>query len=426
MKKGVFVLMVLCVIQAHAQVAGNALLYSYEIDEIARSNSLPTTATDNVTIEAWFKWAGANFLTSDQIIIYNGRAGTDGYGIYLDVANSYKISLEINNSRYYSGTTPVQGWWYHVAAVRSGGNWKLYINGSQSSIATSTAPNTPSTSFSIGASHSLIRGLNGVIDEIRVSNIARYTSSFPAPSAPFTSDANTVLLYHCDESSGQVLVDSSPAGNNGYLGSSTDPDMEDPGRTTSDAPLPVLLFDFMAKYREGKVRLSWSTSPVTETETLEIQRSVDGLEWQRFCLLTVEPGNEDPVLTVTDPLTDLPDHVEQVHYRILFINLEGQTEFSPIQTVSLRQPQQYSLMQNHPNPFNPVTQIQYTLSEPTLVRLVVYNTVGQQIRELVNAYQYAGEYTIPFSAESLPGGIYFYKLSTDKGFVDVKRMVLLK
>jgi hypothetical protein len=49
------------------------------------------------------------------------------------------------------------------------------------------------------------------VDEVRISNIARYASNFTPPNAPFAPDANTVGLYHFDEGSGTVVQDSSGA-----------------------------------------------------------------------------------------------------------------------------------------------------------------------------------------------------------------------
>jgi hypothetical protein len=89
-------------------------------------------------------------------------------------------------------------------------------------------------------------------------------------------------------------------------------------------------------------------------------------------------------------------------------------------------PTTYSLMQNYPNPFNPTTKIQYSLPEVSYARLSIYNSIGQEVMQLVNENnQSAGKYIIDFNAQNLPSGIYFYKLQTTK-FVDTKKMLLLK
>jgi hypothetical protein len=88
-------------------------------------------------------------------------------------------------------------------------------------------------------------------------------------------------------------------------------------------------------------------------------------------------------------------------------------------------PQSYALKQNFPNPFNPVTTIQYSLPEDTHITLIVYNVNGQMIGELVNDFKTAGSYTITFDGKALASGVYFYKMQAGK-FTDVKRMLLIK
>jgi hypothetical protein len=87
--------------------------------------------------------------------------------------------------------------------------------------------------------------------------------------------------------------------------------------------------------------------------------------------------------------------------------------------------QSYALKQNFPNPFNPVTTIQYSLPEDTHITLIVYNVNGQMIGELVNDFKTAGSYTITFDGKALASGVYFYKMQAGK-FTDVKRMLLIK
>ncbi len=87
----------------------------------------------------------------------------------------------------------------------------------------------------------------------------------------------------------------------------------------------------------------------------------------------------------------------------------------------------YDLKQNYPNPFNPNTNIQYSVAEPGLVSLKVFDILGSQVAELVNVYQNAGNYNIDFSADkmNLTSGVYFYKLQAGS-FVSTKKMLLLK
>lgn len=88
-------------------------------------------------------------------------------------------------------------------------------------------------------------------------------------------------------------------------------------------------------------------------------------------------------------------------------------------------PAKFILEQNYPNPFNPSTTIKYSISNPQLVTLKIYNILGQEITTLVNREQPAGNYEYNFSADNLSSGIYFYTLRAGN-FVSTKKMVLLK
>lgn len=88
-------------------------------------------------------------------------------------------------------------------------------------------------------------------------------------------------------------------------------------------------------------------------------------------------------------------------------------------------PDRYSLAQNYPNPFNPSTTINFGIAKPGMVKLVVYNVIGEKIQTLVNSYYNAGQYKAVFNASNLPSGIYFYELQTPD-YTNVKKMMLVK
>jgi len=88
-------------------------------------------------------------------------------------------------------------------------------------------------------------------------------------------------------------------------------------------------------------------------------------------------------------------------------------------------PAELSLSQNFPNPFNPTTTISFSLPVNGQVRLAVYNTLGQQIAELVNGEMSAGTHTTNFDASSLSSGVYVYRIEA-AGQVLSKRMTLVK
>lgn len=88
-------------------------------------------------------------------------------------------------------------------------------------------------------------------------------------------------------------------------------------------------------------------------------------------------------------------------------------------------PKEFKLFQNYPNPFNPTTQISYQIPKDELVTLKVYNSLGEEIKTLVNHHQSKGRYSVTFNAKNLPSGIYIYKLQSGE-FSSTKKMLLTK
>jgi len=99
-------------------------------------------------------------------------------------------------------------------------------------------------------------------------------------------------------------------------------------------------------------------------------------------------------------------------------------------SVGAQVPREFSLSQNHPNPFNPATSIQYTLPTRSHVVLEVYNLLGQKVTTLVDEVQEAGIHQSIWDGKENKGntvtsGVYFYRIKADN-FSEVKKMVLMK
>jgi hypothetical protein len=84
-----------------------------------------------------------------------------------------------------------------------------------------------------------------------------------------------------------------------------------------------------------------------------------------------------------------------------------------------------TLSQNYPNPFNPATTICFNLPASRQVKIVVYNLLGKEVDILVNSVRPAGENRIIWNAESLPEGVYYYRLETE-GVTESRKMILIK
>ncbi len=89
-------------------------------------------------------------------------------------------------------------------------------------------------------------------------------------------------------------------------------------------------------------------------------------------------------------------------------------------------PKAFIIEQNYPNPFNPSTSIRYQLSQRDVVRLKVYNNLGQEVATLVNGVQEAGAHTATWNAKNIASGTYFYQMEVGGTVLPVKKAILLK
>ncbi|MCF7806023.1 MAG: CHRD domain-containing protein [Candidatus Marinimicrobia bacterium] len=93
-------------------------------------------------------------------------------------------------------------------------------------------------------------------------------------------------------------------------------------------------------------------------------------------------------------------------------------------------PDSYSLYENYPNPFNPVTTIKYSLPERSQVQITIYDVLGRRVVTLVNKVQEPGQYSIKWNAKDRYGGavstgVYFYRIHAGD-YESIKKMVYLK
>jgi hypothetical protein len=88
-------------------------------------------------------------------------------------------------------------------------------------------------------------------------------------------------------------------------------------------------------------------------------------------------------------------------------------------------PQEFALRQNHPNPFNPITIINYQLPITNDVDLSIYNMLGQKVATLVNERKQVGYHHVEWDASGFASGVYYYRIEAGE-FVDVKKMILLR
>ena len=167
---------------------------------LADSSDWDMMNTTDYTVETW-----ANLTThaSTDFIIgqyedsnnYWGLYHTDGSGVrFLSVSGG---STLIN----ISGGEITSSGWHHLAAVKDGNDFEVFKDGVSVATGTNSTTDTFSGTLRIGDDGTGIP-YDGYLDEIRLSNSARYTANFTPSATAFTADANTKLLIHSDFNGG--------------------------------------------------------------------------------------------------------------------------------------------------------------------------------------------------------------------------------
>ncbi|MDD5360644.1 MAG: T9SS type A sorting domain-containing protein [Ignavibacteria bacterium] len=103
---------------------------------------------------------------------------------------------------------------------------------------------------------------------------------------------------------------------------------------------------------------------------------------------------------------------------------------SSIGIINNETPVSYYLSQNFPNPFNPVTRINFGVIRHSHVKILVYNMLGEKISVLADSEMDNGNYFVLFDASNFASGVYFYRFEVSNGnghfYSEVKRMTVLK
>jgi peptidoglycan/xylan/chitin deacetylase (PgdA/CDA1 family) len=101
------------------------------------------------------------------------------------------------------------------------------------------------------------------------------------------------------------------------------------------------------------------------------------------------------------------------------------TPVSPVGKNTGVTPRSLNLYQNYPNPFNPVTKVRYSIPVDSEVSLIVYDMLGREVVQLVNANQSAADYTIDFDGTHLSSNTYLCQLKVENTVI-TKKLLLLK
>ncbi len=170
--------------------------------------------TGNFTFEFWiYKTA------SGKHAIFETRSSSDNEGFNLEFSSAdkfewYDTSIASGNDLPRDPNAITLNTWTHYAVVRNGSTCTMYKDGTSVGTPKDVGSNSQNSAGTptIGESAGGANDFQGYLDEIRLSSTARYTSNFTAPTSPFTSDSDTVLLIQ-SKASNLIGADVSGQGN---------------------------------------------------------------------------------------------------------------------------------------------------------------------------------------------------------------------
>ena len=199
-----------------------------------------------------------------------------------------------------------------------------------------------------------------------------------------------------------------------------------------DEQVAVELSSFVGEVVEERVVLNWVTASQTNNAGFRVLRSTDRENYEVVSDLIAGAGTTDQLMDYTFEDASLPA-VERVYYVLEQIDIDGTVHRSnPVEVMlgaRFLLPKEFSSFV-YPNPFNPSTTISYDLPSDADVSIVIYDAIGQEIRQLVSEYRAAGRYSVRWDAtdhrgRSVGSGVYIAKIKAGQHTV-LQKMLLLK
>lgn len=169
----------------------------------------------NFTVEGWYRFSSFPASGLHDLFMFGIVNVGSRVGCYIDPSAKVFVDFRGGTPDIGASSPLSANTWYHIALVQNSGVCTLYINGQSSNSCTpgiAVGGNGIMQISGYRLNGVVNRSLNGHVDEFRVSDTARYTGNFTAPTSAFTGDANTLLLIHADGADGSTdIIDSGGA-----------------------------------------------------------------------------------------------------------------------------------------------------------------------------------------------------------------------
>ncbi|MCK9210481.1 MAG: T9SS type A sorting domain-containing protein [Ignavibacteriaceae bacterium] len=191
--------------------------------------------------------------------------------------------------------------------------------------------------------------------------------------------------------------------------------------------VPVELTSFSANTTQSGIELKWSTATETNNKGFEVQKSSDS---KAFITIGFVNGKGTTTSIQQYNYVDASTTSGKYYYRLCQVDFDGSYKYSDVVEAQGTTPSTFALSQNYPNPFNPTTTMQFSLASDAKVAIKVFDMLGREVANIVEANYAAGVHKVEFNASKLTSGLYVYQINAvpaqGAAFTANKIMTLLK
>ncbi len=216
-----------------------------------------------------------------------------------------------------------------------------------------------------------------------------------------------------------------------------------------DYSLPVELSPFSAtSTRSDAIDITWITESEIENLGFILERREQETDWIEIASYLIHPGLQGQGSATYPTEYNFTDETVEpgytYNYRLADVSYSGAVEYYSMILLGVSPaelPLRFQLYAAYPNPFNPITTIQYDLPQRSEIQIIIYDLIGREVTTLLSEIQDAGFKSVQWDATNISSGIYIYQIriydpdaigagnsstGSGLGFVQTRKMILLK
>ncbi|MBN2279099.1 MAG: T9SS type A sorting domain-containing protein [Candidatus Marinimicrobia bacterium] len=203
----------------------------------------------------------------------------------------------------------------------------------------------------------------------------------------------------------------------------------------SDYSLPIVLSSLKVLAKAGNVEITWTTESELNNAGFNVYRSEDDVNYEKVNATLIE-GAVNSSTPNSYTFTDVSVKANaKYYYKLEDVSTSGETNLhGPVTVVTGSKETELSKFQlgsAYPNPFNPSTTIRFAIAEEAKVKITIYDMAGNLVNTLTDHDYTTGHYEVlwnamDFNHNPVSAGIYIYQMTTNTGFSQSAKMILIK